>query len=285
MVSKRFLRLLTIAIITAVNIFLKVKEVVFMPTVEYEGISFVINDSHVLTNMINCGIGKRRDISIPKQFPSGEVIKCLGFRFCVGEFGLVDVANGIRYVHSEAFAQSDVREVNWPSGCKRIPEDCFKNSNIEKITGIEKVTEIDAGAFCCTKLKELSWPHDCKIIPWGCFASSKISALSGIEGVEVIEDEAFCNSEIKELTWPDSCERIPTFCFFESAIRKLDNLKGVTSIGASAFKYTFGLEFLDFSASVISEVGECAFQTSNLCKVFPPYYCSEEIQKKFFEEV
>lgn len=257
-----------------------------MATVWYEGISFTINDSHVLTQMVNPevpNVGKRQDVSIPKQFPSGEVIKCLGARFCIGEFGVVNVANGIRYVHPEAFLKADVKEVNWPSGCRTIPEACFKNSEVEKITNIEKVTEIGVGAFSGTKLKELSWPSDCKKIPWGCFASSKITALFGIEGVEVVEEEAFCNSEIEELNWPDSCENIPKFCFSDSAIKKLNNLKGVTRIGSSAFKFTFRLETLDFSESTICEVGDHAFQTSNPCKIYSPYYCGEEIQKKFEE--
>lgn len=167
-------------------------------------VTYGIDDKGVLKKMHNDL--PNEGVMIPRVLPSGDVITAIGARFIQGEaFDKIDISDEITWVKANAFKYANVRAVRWSAGCKKIPDNCFEESTIETLTGIEKVRDIEDGAFMFSHLSSIVWPKHCTVIPKNCFKGCILS-ISNIEKVLYICDGAF---EKARFTGPADFSHIP----------------------------------------------------------------------------
>lgn len=179
-----------------------------------------------------------RNVVIPHILKSGEKITTLGSRFCQGEYNKITISNRIKKIEDSAFANADVKEVCWSSGCRVIPDDCFHGSKIQKISNIDNVVEIGLNAFYSSGIRNFTIPPLCKTIGNGCFAYSLLNAaFLDTEALSRIGAQAFRNTPVLiEVVWPQNCLTIPDRCFYESNIKTISNIQNVKEVGAHAFE-------------------------------------------------
>lgn len=221
------------------------------------------------------------DVVIPYKFSANCRIKSIGRGFCDGVFGTVKISDNITEVNDFAFSNAHVNEVVWSSGCKTIPKHCFSDGFVKKLSNIEDVEYVLDFAFSFSIIEDIRWPSKCQTIPSGCFHSCMACTVSGIDNVVSISESAFSYSRVGEIVWPSSCSVIPPVCFKESRIKSISNLGGVKEIGYGAFNGARGLEKIDLSQAIISDIGNAAFRGINRSKVILPYYLCED--KNFFD--
>lgn len=161
--------------------------------ISYKGVEYHILGTTLVRAKINHNHEKK--IAIPFQFPSGGVIDTVSSNFLSGSCHELVFSEGIKTIEAEAFINADVQEVFWPSSCDTIPENCFKNSLIEKIHNIDHVVNVGQFAFASCHIKGMLWPSACSVIPRGCFLRSDIVMLDNIEHVVSIKTLAFSNAQ------------------------------------------------------------------------------------------
>lgn len=236
--------------------------------VEFKGMGEMLVE---MRNLDSC----EKFVMIPALFPDGTEIKKLGCGFCKGNFSTIVIPRSVTTVCAGAFQFSCVKEVVWSPTCSKIPHNCFYNSSIEEIIGIEHITRIDMAAFLSSKIKNIKWPDRCKVIPRSCFYDSQISELSNIEHVSLVSEAAFSLSKLKEIIWPSGCNAIPDLCFSFSSIQNIANINHITSIGRGVFSYA-KLDGLDLSATAVCTIGDEAFLGMDPERVSKPYYVPED---------
>ena len=123
----------------------------------YESIFYSVTQSGLLIKMSNRSMFSK-DAVIPSVLPNGQKITAIDTQFLSGPFGTVTVDNNISIINEEAFSSSNVREVVWPSECKKIPEGCFCGSKIKKVSNIDGVTHISHVRFYLLVLKNSYGP-------------------------------------------------------------------------------------------------------------------------------
>ena len=135
----------------------------------------------------------------------------------------VVIEDEIKEILDGAFAKIkiEIDEVHWPAQCERIPRDCFYNTPLKEIQGINNVKKIGESAFACTNLKTITWPASCDEIPESCFYATPLEGIKGIDNVKKIGVSAFAYTELKTITWPVNCERIPVDCFCRSNLEEI----------------------------------------------------------------
>ncbi|MCM1061793.1 MAG: leucine-rich repeat domain-containing protein, partial [Eubacterium sp.] len=107
-----------------------------MHTVMYKNFELEI-ESGVLCSM--CNTGAPCEVIIPKILPNGEQITKLGAEFLKGEYKRVVIPVEITEIAEGAFKNATVNEIVWSAGCKIIPQNCFQESCLREISGIEMV--------------------------------------------------------------------------------------------------------------------------------------------------
>lgn len=124
-----------------------------------------------------------------------------------------------------AFIRSGIKEINWPTVIKKVPNRCFSGCfRLEDVKNLEAVTEIGEYAFSGCAFKEFAWPMNVEKIPRGCFCGcSELKTVDGIKGVKRIGVEAFAWSGIRTLRWPDNCFKMEEGCLYHSKLEELYN--------------------------------------------------------------
>lgn len=204
-----------------------------MGSIEKGNIEFVV-ESGVLVKMIPM-VNETIDAYIPKKLSDDVEIYAIGKHFCKGRYGKITIDNDITKIGQEAFYYCFAEEIVWSNGCNIIPERCFKDSIIGRISNIDNVEIIEQRAFDTSSIKELDWPSSCDVIPRYCFNNSMLEHISGINNVKSIYDSAFAYCDIEEIIWPSGCKKIPDSCFYRSKLKRILNIQDVTEIGPYAF--------------------------------------------------
>lgn len=144
------------------------------------GMAFKVNSAGVLAMLKSKSAGcANTDISIPDILPDGTHIVEIG-RCCVkGSFRKITVSDNIRVVQKEAFRNVSAEEIVWPASCIHVPNYCFFNSSVKKISNLNNIDSIGICAF--SNIRNLS-ELDLSASPI-CFISS--SAFNGLSNVRL----------------------------------------------------------------------------------------------------
>lgn len=261
-----------------------------------DGIEYAIDEDGTLCRIASVYGGntvKIMEIEIPSII-SNTRITAIGKNAFQGEYGEVRISPEIREVREMAFARTTIDTLHWPKYCFEIPVGCFMHSCIAQILGLENVTRIGGKAFLDTEISEFDWPTKCKVIPFKCFCCTRMDSLRGVEHVTVIEPmafhncymteipdmenvkeigmEAFAYSSIRCMKWPPKCKTVPNGCFKGSELSRITNLKNIERIDKYAFYCTSNLKKIDLSDSIVSFIGEGAFDGGEGKALKPPYY-------------
>lgn len=143
----------------------------------------------------------------------------------------------------------------------------------------DRIPHVSKSAFHWAHVEKVVWPANCKVIPYQCFCGSDLKEICNIDGVITVEEAAFWGTKMDSLDWPSNCVDIPTKCFSKSCLRILNNIGHIASIGDYAFWDALCINKLDFSASPINFVGECAFEGTPAGGVHLPYYIDQECER------
>ena len=243
--------------------------------VAYENVIFDIEtDNNSLYKMFNNSEGKP-NVFIPHILPEGDRIDTLTDEFTNDWFHRITIDDDIT-VQDHAFYFAHVKEVVWPTNCTTIPTGCFLNSDIEKITNIQNVTQIEEAAFKGTSITEFEWPSGCTEIPWRCFGTSSIERLLNTDNITQVGEYAFEFCRIGQFKWPSKCRVIPKGCFFSCPIKSITNIENVLFIGSEAFRSVDPSFSVDLSQTMVSEIEQGAFLFCKKSNIVMPYYISEE---------
>lgn len=166
-----------------------------MKLIEQDNVEFEVDEhSGFLKRIYNWPLNE--NIYIPRVLSDGTEIKSIGYGFCSGgAIGKLTIDSAISDIQAGAFMDADCTEVVWPDACNVIPNSCFKDSIVQRVTNIDHVTSVGHGAFANSGIVEIVWPSKCNIVPEGCFCGSILSKIENLEHIVEIEDVAF--SKIK----------------------------------------------------------------------------------------
>jgi hypothetical protein len=162
------------------------------------------------------------------------------------------------------FYQTAVKEFEVPAGVTEIPDYCFWEAPLEKVTFAgdrAALTRIGCYAFSKTKLTEVKLPKSLQHLGVGAFAQCELLTACEIppdSNVEVINDDCFAGTKLKRIHIPSKTKIIGQTAFFE--LRDLEVTWGdnpqIEKIGMRAFAYTqigpelrFGEQFIFLSTA------------------------------------
>lgn len=229
------------------------------------------------------------EIIVPHKFPTGQIIKTVGdndVAFIVGHHKRIVFSDGIRCFSKKAFLQRRIDEVVLPQTCIAIPERCFLDAHIKKISGAENIQEIGNGAFSGCTVETFNWPANVKTIPAECFyRCGKLKAVSGLENVESIGYRAFseCSSltelsfgdllthinlyafsgcQFETFDWPSKVKTIEECVFYRCKnLCKINGIEAVTEIKQKAFSGCLSLKSFTIPDGVTAIPRECFAET------------------------
>lgn len=172
---------------------------------------------------------------------------------------LLDVTNNFSYIPSNvtkignnAFAGSNITDIDIPYGVKEIGSYCFYNcKNLISISIPSSVTTIGDYAFeGCTSLDSITLPSS--VYFPATYTHYEFSGYTGkiilAEGWEKIGSNAFTNSDITEIVFPSSLLEIGDFAFSNaSRLEKVRIPKSVTTIGFGVFSHNSKTIIIDCS--------------------------------------
>lgn len=214
------------------------------------------------------------ELFIPHFLPTGERIDYLSKCFCGLPVDKVVIDDGI-LVEDRAFYKAKIKEVVWPKSCTAIPNSCFMESFVEKVSNIEDVTKIGLGAFVKSEVAEFVWPSGCTVIPQGCFMSSPLTKISNIDHVVTIKAYAFECCDFESFVWPSNCPIVPVQCFSGNPLKSISNITNISVIKTNAFGHLRGDFSVDLSGSAITQMEVGAFSCCDPDNIVMPYYVSE----------
>ncbi len=240
-----------------------------------------------------CSNTKLTSVTLPQRL---EYIGEKSFCGCVIQNALV-LPDSVCKLEDCAFDALTVPEIVLPDSIIVIPNGCFNESNIEKISGGQNIKLIEDYAFRQATIGEITLPEGLKYLRHTAFDSAKIGTLFyGVNGKDFDDYNyypavgAFEKSEIQNLIISQTAKHIPeqvfygavitgritmlpgveTICpnaFYMSTMSEITIPETVTTIGAYAFAYCTSLEKAVFSA-VNCNSARCVFYgCSNLNEV------------------
>lgn len=247
----------------------------------HDGVEYRVANKNFLWSIKR--LGNVQEIIIPDVFPeNGLSVTAVGKTFCRDKFPKITLPNTINRFCRNAFSGACAEEIVWPSNCYSIPDSCFLNSEIKRISNIDHVTDVGNSAFADSKIEEITWPSNCRTIPKKCFCNSSLASIDNIENVEAISFGAFKRTKIKYFVWPSKCYEIPDECFQGSLIENISNIDNITYIGDAAFCVASNVNQIDLSNIQINYIGSCAFYGIDQDKVIFPYYTSDDVREDAF---
>lgn len=141
----------------------------------------------------------------------------------------VIVSDEIECIESQAFIGSSFFTLTWPKACKLIPYDCFYNSHIMTINGIEEVTCMGEGAFHNSRLRDITFPQGLyKIVRDAFKGCSNLKSVVLPDTVKYVGPNAFSSSGVESVTWSAGCDVIPK-CAFQNC-QKLERVFGISHV-------------------------------------------------------
>lgn len=183
-----------------------------------------------------------------KKLVVPDSLKTIGyeaFKNC-GELESVSFARStvLDSIGNAAFYNCDsLKELNLPSGLKRIPYDmCYDSNGLERVTFASDIELISDGAFgYCVSLKEIILPDSVKTIGENVFY-----CCHSLESVEFV-----CDGKLKE---------IGRCAFYGcTALTDVNFPENIKYIGMGAFSYCERLESVRFTGSKLKSIGASAF--------------------------
>ena len=147
----------------------------------------------------------------------------------------VNIPEGIKIIGHDAFAHTNLQELNLPSSLERIGY-----SVIYGVTGVTNVN-IPKGL----KTADVCWNND------GPFAGSKVNTVTFESGMTKIPDNMMTNcKELKTVTIPYTVQEIGQYAFDScSSLEKIEIPRIVKTIGHDAFAHT-NLQELNLPSSL-----------------------------------
>lgn len=186
----------------------------------------------------------------------------------------VILEKGITTIGDNAFAATNICELNIPDSVKTIGEGAFRgNSKLRKVTMGDSVTKIGARAFAaCEELTSIRLSNNITEIPESMlYVCSKITKVTLPAKIKSIGKAAFCHCEnLTEITIPSGVTEIGETAFASTKIRSVVIPDGVKVIGEGAFDFCKELEKVTFPAG-ITDIKAAAFEG---CKKIKHVYYS-----------
>lgn len=146
-----------------------------------------------------------------------------------GKTGKYIIPEGTKFVYAQAFQNSCLSEVVFPTSCKSIGEAAFNYSKVEVVVLPEGLTAIRANLFEeCGELQEVKIPSTLTEISKEAFRGCrKLGNVELPEGLTTIGDEAFraCKS-FTEIVIPASVKRIGEKAFYYCVKATAIKMKG-----------------------------------------------------------
>lgn len=133
-----------------------------------------------------------------------------------------------------------IKKIHIPPAVRVIRQNCFMQSNVTAVTGMENVEVVEEAAFKQSNIVKIIWPDKCHHIPDGCFSDCKsLTTVENIDHVTDIGSEAFFGcSSLHSMKWPSACTKVQGGCFAEAGLTSIDNLNHVETIEGAAFMKT-----------------------------------------------
>lgn len=181
----------------------------------------------------------------------------------VPENGKIILEEGIVGIEFEAFRETPVREIIFPSTLKFIGEAAFSYcNNLEKAVLPSNLESLGRDAFYqCHALQEVNIPKSVKDIKANVFAlCDKLHKVSLEEGLETIGESMFYGcSSLTEIKLPASLKQIQNNAFCScSNLESIVIPNNITKIEETTFKYCNSLTFVQLSEN-LSLIGRYAF--------------------------
>lgn len=149
-----------------------------------------------------------------------------------------------------------------PEFIRRIGEEAFANTDVEKVTLPDGVEKIDKNAFSwCRYLKEINLPEGLKIIDDGAFASCEsLEAIQFPKSLKFIGADAFrACSALKSADLPSDLKVIGRRAFdFCVSLESMTVPEGITDIAEGVFSHCEKLDSVTLP-STLKTVGAWAF--------------------------
>ena len=152
----------------------------------------------------------------------------------------IKIKDGITAISADCFKGcKNLKTVELPSSIKRITQEAFHASHVEKVILNEGLEEIETCAFWNVKeLKSIEIPSSVKTIGHQSFEGCGLEEVILNEGLNSIAHYAFQKcSNLKEITLPASLKSLAGSAFFATGISKVTfKGTGVTFIDNNTFK-------------------------------------------------
>ena len=173
----------------------------------------------------------------------------------------VELGEGVEYIDSYAFSESQVKRIKLPNSLKSIGDCAFQGSSLEKIkipAGVKKLNShslewcrnlvsvdlpegmTDLGDYTfdhCRKLESITIPNSVKSIGNRAFYDCGLTSVTIPNSVTSIGEGAFCDcSKLTSVTIGNSVKSISDKAF--AGCKELESIKipnSVTSIGKNVF--------------------------------------------------
>lgn len=181
----------------------------------------------------------------------------------------VTIPEGVTTIESAAFSWcQNLLQVDFPSTLRRIENDAFYRSAVQKAIIPEGVEYIGDEAFGYSYLKEVSLPNG--LSSMGVFVFANCASLHTVtlgENITRIEQGAFSKCEkLANVQWPSALVEIGAKAFADcKALTAVELPQGVKLLGEGAFQGCTALEKVTLPEDM-TEIGDYAFSG---CKNIP----------------
>lgn len=154
----------------------------------------------------------------------------------------VVVPDDVKSIGESAFWRSCIKKVTLPGKLKSIKSQAFANSNLTEIEIPDSVTTIGKNAFSGSALEHIKLSAKLKKISEYAFYSTALASIEIPEGVTKIESDAFAFcTKLESVHLPESLESILFSAFERSyALHKI-NLSPTVKVYGNTFDFCAGL--------------------------------------------
>ena len=175
----------------------------------------------------------------------------------------IRLPKSIVYLGNGAFANtSSLSKINIPAGLRVIPEDCFMNSGVEKVTFADRarLTGIEKNAFQGSKLKSIALPDSVTFVAPGAFQDcADLTGYTLSANLIDIPCRAFSGCiRLKEIHIPDSILTVSDSAFEDCLnVRTVSIGRSLVNLAPTAFSGD-----TEISRIRISPENRCFFSNS-----------------------
>ncbi len=156
------------------------------------------------------------------------------------------------------FSNGNIKEINIPESVKKICDNAFCESILERITLSEGLDSIGAGAFCYTPIEEIILPSTVRYIGGSAFADcAKLKRIVISDKVETLGSCMFYGcSALEEVVLGSGLKSLDSASFYECvSLKSIELPEGFTTIMGNVFYGCLSLENIKLPSTIEAVTG------------------------------